>query len=66
MYRWSLGLFAAFLVAALFGFGGIAKGPSGMAPMLYGLFIGVFVISVVWAFGPTHHHRMGPPHPPAA
>ena len=59
MYRWSLGLFAMFIIMALFGFGGIAKGTSGMAPALYGIFVGVFVGSLIWGFAP--HRRIGPP-----
>jgi len=48
MLRWSLAFFLVALIAAVFGFGGIAAGASDTARMLFFLFLLGFVISLVW------------------
>ena len=47
MLRWSLIFFVIALVAALFGFGGIAAGAAGIAQFLFFVFAVIFVISLI-------------------
>jgi len=55
MLGWAIGFFVAALVAAAFGFGGIASAFSGIAVILFWLFVGLFVLSLLFnAFGGTH------------
>ena len=48
MLRWSIAFFIVAIVAAVFGFGGIAAGASDIARVLFFFFLVVFVISLVW------------------
>ncbi len=47
MLRWALTFFIFSLVAALFGFGGIAATTSGIAQILFYIFIVLFVLSLI-------------------
>jgi uncharacterized membrane protein YtjA (UPF0391 family) len=47
MLRWALIALIVALVAAVFGFGGVAVGAAGIARILFVLCLGVFVISLV-------------------
>ena len=47
MLKWALIFLVVALLAALFGFGGIASGAAGIAKLLFVLFLVVFVISLV-------------------
>jgi uncharacterized membrane protein YtjA (UPF0391 family) len=47
MLSWALGFFVAALVAAVFGFGGIATAFAGIAQLLFWLFVALLVISLV-------------------
>jgi uncharacterized membrane protein YtjA (UPF0391 family) len=47
MLRWSLGFLLLALVAALFGFGGIATAAAGIAEILFFIFIALFVLALV-------------------
>jgi uncharacterized membrane protein YtjA (UPF0391 family) len=55
MLGWAIGFFVAALVAAAFGFGGIATAFSGIAIILFWVFLALFVLSLVFGtFGGTH------------
>ena len=55
MLGWAIGFFVAALVAAAFGFGGIASAFSGIAVILFWLFVGLFVLSLLFnTFGGAH------------
>lgn len=47
MLRWALTFFILALVAALFGFGGIATAAAGIAKLLFFIFLAVFLISLI-------------------
>lgn len=47
MLGWAIGFLAIALLAALFGFGGIASTSAGIAQILFFIFIVMFVISLV-------------------
>jgi len=47
MLRWALIFLVIALVAALFGFGGIAAGASSIAKILFFVFIVLFLVSVI-------------------
>jgi len=47
MLRWALGFFIIAIIAAVFGFGGIATGASDIARVLFFVFLVVFFISLV-------------------
>lgn len=55
MLGWAIGFFVAALVAAVFGFGGIASAFSGIAILLFWLFLALFVLSLLFnTFGGAH------------
>ena len=55
MLGWAIGFFAAAIVAAVFGFGGIASAFTGIAIILFWVFLALFVLSLVFGtFGGTH------------
>jgi uncharacterized membrane protein YtjA (UPF0391 family) len=60
MLRWSLIFFIVAIVAAVFGFGGIAAGATEIARVLFFLFVVIFLVSLVW--GLMTEGR--PPRPP--
>jgi uncharacterized membrane protein YtjA (UPF0391 family) len=47
MLYWAAVFFVVALVAALFGFGGIASASAGIAQILFFLFLVLFVISLI-------------------
>ena len=47
MLRWALGFFVIAIIAAVFGFGGIASGAADIARVLFFVFLVVFVISLL-------------------
>lgn len=47
MLNWALAFFIIAIVAAVFGFGGIAAGAAGIAKFLFLLFLAAFVISLI-------------------
>ncbi len=54
MLGWAIGFFVAALVAAVFGFGGIASAFTGIAIILFWVFLGLFVLSLLFnTFGGT-------------
>lgn len=48
MLRWSLAFFIIAIIAAIFGFGGIAAGATEIARVLFFFFLVIFVLSLVW------------------
>ena len=48
MLRWALGFFIVAIIAAIFGFGGIAAGATEIAKVLFFIFIVIFLVSLVW------------------
>ncbi len=55
MLGWAIGFFIAALVAAVFGFGGIASAFTGIAIIMFWVFVALFVLSLVFgAFGGSH------------
>ena len=55
MLGWAIGFFVAALVAAVFGFGGIASTFSGIAVILFWVFLALVILSLVFnTFGGTH------------
>ena len=51
MRRWSLAFFIIAVIAALFGFGGIAAGAAAIGKFLFFVFISLFVLALL--FGTT-------------
>lgn len=47
MLRWALGFFLVAIIAAVFGFGGIATGAADIAKVLFFVFLVVFFVSLV-------------------
>jgi uncharacterized membrane protein YtjA (UPF0391 family) len=47
MLRWAMGFLVLALVAALFGFGGLAATSAGIAQTLFYLFLLVFLVTLV-------------------
>lgn len=47
MLSWAIAFFIIAIVAAVFGFGGIAVGAAGIAKVLFFLFLIAFVVSLV-------------------
>jgi uncharacterized membrane protein YtjA (UPF0391 family) len=60
MLRWALIFFIVAIVAALFGFGGIAAGAIGIARILFFIFLVLFVISLLYGLM-SGRPPMGPP-----
>lgn len=50
MLNWALIFFVIALIAAVFGFGGIASAAAGIAKVLFFIFILLFVISLLTGF----------------
>lgn len=47
MLRWALGFFIVALIAAVFGFSGIALAAAGIAKVLFIIFLVLFLVSLV-------------------
>jgi uncharacterized membrane protein YtjA (UPF0391 family) len=48
MLRWSVTFFIIAIVAAIFGFGGIAASAAGIAKVLFFVFVVLFLLSVIF------------------
>jgi len=48
MLRWAAIFFVIAIVAALFGFGGIAEGAASIAKVLFFIFVVLFVLALVF------------------
>ncbi len=48
MLRYAVIFFTIALVAALFGFGGVAAGAASIAKILFMVFVVLFVVSLIW------------------
>ena len=59
MLRWSLAFFVIAIIAAIFGFGGIASGSAEIARVLFFFFFVIFAVSLVWSL--FTGRRPGPP-----
>lgn len=51
MLNWAIGLLVLALIAAFFGFGGIAGAAAGVAKILFFLFVAGFVIALIFGAG---------------
>jgi uncharacterized membrane protein YtjA (UPF0391 family) len=49
MLRWSLAFFIVAIIAAIFGFGGIATGAADIARILFFFFIVFFLVCLIWS-----------------
>jgi uncharacterized membrane protein YtjA (UPF0391 family) len=59
MLGWALAFFVAALIAAVFGFGGVASAFSGLAVLLFWVFAALLVLSLIaGAFTRTHGHTV--------
>ena len=58
MLRWALIFFVFSLIAALFGFGGIAATTAGFAQTLFYIFLVLFVLSFVFGFARRGDHMI--------
>ena len=47
MLRWAIGFLIVALIAAVFGFGGIASASAGIAKLLFMIFLALFLISLI-------------------
>lgn len=47
MLSWAIGFFIIAIITAVFGFGGIAGGAATIAQVLFGLFLILFVVSLI-------------------
>ncbi len=47
MLRWTIIFLVVAIIAAIFGFGGIAAGAASIAKILFYIFVGLFVISLI-------------------
>lgn len=59
MLRWAAAFFIIAIIAAVFGFGGIAAGSAEIARVLFFLFLVIFVVSLLW--GLLAGRRSAPP-----
>ena len=50
MLSWAIGFFIVAIIAAVFGFGGIASSATGIAKVLFFLFLLAFVVSLLMGF----------------
>jgi uncharacterized membrane protein YtjA (UPF0391 family) len=48
MLRWSVIFFVIAIIAAIFGFGGIAEGAADIAKVLFFVFLALFVIAILF------------------
>jgi uncharacterized membrane protein YtjA (UPF0391 family) len=48
MLRWSAIFFVIAVVAAIFGFGGIAEGAASVAKVLFFIFLALFLIAIIF------------------
>lgn len=48
MLRWSVIFFVIAIIAAIFGFGGIAEGAASIAKVLFFVFLALFIIAILF------------------
>ena len=48
MLRWSIIFFVIAIIAAIFGFGGIAEGAASIAKVLFFIFLALFIIAILF------------------
>ena len=48
MLSWAITFFIVAIVAAVFGFGGIAAGAAGIAKILFFFFLIAYFVSLIW------------------
>jgi uncharacterized membrane protein YtjA (UPF0391 family) len=60
MLRWALGFLIVSLIAAVFGFGGIAAASAEIAQFIFFVFVVLFVLTLI--FGLLDRRKMPPPH----
>lgn len=48
MLRWSITFFIVAIIAAIFGFGGIAASAAGIAKVLFFVFVVLFLLSIIF------------------
>lgn len=48
MLRWSVIFFVIAIIAAIFGFGGIAEGAASIAKVLFFIFLTLFVVAILF------------------
>jgi uncharacterized membrane protein YtjA (UPF0391 family) len=48
MLRWSVIFFVIAIIAAIFGFGGIAEGAADIARILFFIFLALFVVAILF------------------
>ena len=48
MLRWSAIFFVIAIVAAIFGFGGVAEGAASVAKVLFFIFLALFLIAIIF------------------
>lgn len=48
MLRWSIIFFVIAIIAAIFGFGGIAEGAASIAKVLFFIFLAMFIITILF------------------
>lgn len=61
MLGWAIAFFVIAVIAAIFGFGGIAAGAATIAQILFWVFVALFIISLIAGFA-----RRGSAAPPRA
>ncbi|HTW93589.1 MAG TPA: DUF1328 domain-containing protein [Tepidisphaeraceae bacterium] len=61
MLYWALVFFIVAIVAAAFGFGGIAAGAVGIAKILFFVFLILFLVSLLFGLIRGGRPPMGPP-----
>ena len=59
MLHYALVFFIVAIIAAIFGFGGIAAGATDIARILFFFFVVIFAVSLIW--GLVTGHRPPPP-----
>jgi uncharacterized membrane protein YtjA (UPF0391 family) len=57
--RWSLAFFIVAIIAAVFGFSGIAAGASDIARICFFFFVVIFLVSLIW--GLVTGRKVSPP-----
>jgi len=60
MLHWSLAFFVIALIAALFGFGGIAEGSAEIGRFLFFVFVVIFAVSLVFRLPAGRRSRRPP------
>jgi uncharacterized membrane protein YtjA (UPF0391 family) len=66
MFGWALGFFVAAIIAAMFGFGVVASTFAGIAMILFWVFVGLLVVSLLLSLFSGHGLRLGDSHAPVA